>query len=408
MECHRADHTATCRYVPSLHCSRTQQAFLQANGGAARRGRKNADLPRRQLASRKVKAETLAAGKRKRQEQLDSLDQNTAQEDVPSLQAAAQQATAERAGEALRTLLDKLRGAQATWLGGVVPHLSTRASYSWPMARIIHSGTLIRSLSRQQLSRQKRQFEEDVLPWDVNCSVRKKLRKALAKEAKLKDQLRVLERSDLRTESLAQPNLKPNAVTAVVLTEADADKLHPLGLLTALWLNTVEQYEMLLTAHKLLWYEGQGSSLFLPGESASSFQVASRLLGGYIATEEWYDLCQAEHRLIRPAVALKSCLSSSYEICFHKSLDTAPLDAAAAIARCIEAAVKTGKTCNWRVRANWKDVTCKKAFVLLADELTVPKKLRPLKQKALNEGKKGRACSIVHLLQSVAIWGNRP
>ena len=116
VECHRTDHTAVCRYVPSEHCSRTQRVFLQDYGGA-RNGRSNPDLPRRQLASRKGSTDTLAGMKRKRQEQLDSLGQADGQEDLADLQAVAEEASKQRGVNGIETLMKTLQKAQRRSLG---------------------------------------------------------------------------------------------------------------------------------------------------------------------------------------------------------------------------------------------------------------------------------------------------
>ena len=254
--------------------------------------------------------------------------------------------------------------------------------------------------------RHQKRFEDDVLPWDTPGETTKKLRTHVNKERQLNEKLKALQAEDLRTQSLAQPNLDASVIIAIATSREDVGKLTLLGLKTVLWDNTVEQHELLLRARERLWFDGQAdSSIFWPEGSVSSFEVASRLMGGLAATEEWYQLCTSEHRMIRPVAALLPSLGQHYEICFHKSLEKAPLEPPAAIARCVEASVKIGAPSNFQLRANWKDVTRKEAFVIIADELAVPEKLRPLKRKAIQEGKKGRPCSFVQIVHSLSIWG---
>ena len=258
--------------------------------------------------------------------------------------------------------------------------------------------------------RQKKLFREDILP-ESNCNpVAKKLRTHEKKEQALLEQVRVLNQRELHINSLAQPDLDKSRVVGVAETEDDERQLILLGLKTVLWTNTTEQYQSLLEARDLVWFcraaEVQ-DACFLASESCevSGFVMATRLLGGFLGTDEWCKVCLANCRVIQPPARLKPALWERMELCFHKSLEANLPDAARAIARAVEASVKVRKPSLWRLRSSWKEVKCKNAFILIAASiLSCEHELKKLKKKAFKEQKLGNVGSAVHLLQTVSAW----
>ena len=112
------DSNAVGRYVPSEHCSRTQRAFLQSNGGG--KNTLKSKLPRRKQikASENVEASSkhlsMAGLKRQRRAQLEVLQPTAAVADLGELSAAAAQSAADRQGEKHEKLARTLQTAAAS------------------------------------------------------------------------------------------------------------------------------------------------------------------------------------------------------------------------------------------------------------------------------------------------------
>ena len=261
------------------------------------------------------------------------------------------------------------------------------------------------------IARKRKQLEEDALsPGAGPCAA--KLQKHLAKEQELKQQLQVLENKDLRFDSMAHPNLNALDITVVAFASEAAEALQTFGLPAEIWKNSVEQYKLLFET-TVLWYchTHDLEKAIVLGDSDSdiqnppfcpkveSMQMASRMLGGYIAGHSWFDLCRRENRFLRPVLKMKPLLYVPTEVCLHKSLG---LDSGAvkAVVRCTEAAAQAGRRACWQVRLRWCEITRKTSHVLVSVDVD----LKPLVAKAQKEGNKGQACLVSQFLAQRTRW----
>ena len=260
--------------------------------------------------------------------------------------------------------------------------------------------------------RQKKRFREDALPQGTCREDVRKLHQHEKREEELLEQVRRLDRRELHCVSLVQPELFKCNTVAVALTAEDERDLMGLGLKTVLWRNSTEQFESLLQARNLVWFcrdPSVESQCFLASGASdvSGFVMATRLLGGFLGTAEWFKVCQANSRIVQPPARVKPALWERTEVCFHKSLeaDEQLPDSAMAIAKAVEASVKVQNPSLWQLRGDWKQVTCKEAFILVSVSVSnCESKLEKLKQKAAREGKLGSTCSFVQLLRAISAW----
>ena len=227
----------------------------------------------------------------------------------------------------------------------------------------------------------------------------------------MKAELQQMQLTELRCVSEGQPNLQPGNICFVAMTAVDGEAIETtLGLRAYVWENSTEQLRFLIH-FEVLWYasseELEEAMTLGPRKNAdmSSFVLGTRLLGGYIGTRHWLDVCRSTGRVLQPVLRLSRMLGSPTEVCFHKSLETGPLDVAAVISRCLEAATKAGRPSSWRLRTAWKDVQTKECFVLVSDSVMAqPETLKHLVEKASKEGKLGSPCSALHLFHQHTEW----
>ncbi|CAE7887512.1 unnamed protein product [Symbiodinium microadriaticum] len=327
----------------------------------------------RQLEPKTVKGVTLAGQKRKRQDQLNNLVPAKDAEDAAELEAVTQEAALSRRGKDYEKLCKTLQ---------------------------------------ENSKRQKKRFAEDALPQGSCRQDVRKLHQHEKKRKELLETVRRLDRRELHCVSLAQPELSKCSTVAVALTADDETDLMGMGLKTVLWQNTTQQFESLMQVRNLVWFcrdpNVEIQCFLASGAGAvSGFVMATRLLGGFLGTAEWFKVCQAHSRIVQPPACVKPALWERAEVCFHKSLEADPSlpDAAIAIGKAVEASVKVRNPSLWQLRGDCKQVTSKEAFILISASVSdCESKLGKLKQKAVQEGKLGSACSFVQLLRAISVW----
>ena len=255
--------------------------------------------------------------------------------------------------------------------------------------------------------RHKKQFKADVQPVGVKTQTTQKLREHQKEREALCAQLQTLEKRDLRLLSLANPDLDRRLTCVVVASEQAASSLKPLHMRVHLWQNTVQQFQELLRMC-VVWFcdTDDLESAVMSGahEDVSAFVMSTRLVGGYVAGQEWLRLCVANKRLLRPVAKLRPAVHNSNEVCFHKSLEPSPPDCAASIARCLEALTLVGRSGGWRLRTRWQDVRNEAGMIFVSNKYNCKQKLQDLSRKAADEGKVGSARTAWQLLQAISYW----
>ena len=321
---------------------------------------RQSELPRRYIKKPKDSEDgkTLASMKRKRDEQLKTLDKVQDAADVASLSAAAADSSTSRAGADHEHLAKRLRKLQHEMLSPLLFHVCVLSSSS-RFFDFLKLGFDSRRFHFHAL-RKKKQLQEDALPPGAGA-VSDKLRKHLADEAKIKSNLETLEQLEY---TVAAGHILPSDRTlCVVASDQDESRIETSvpGLVTVRWQNSVDQYKE-LAAHELIWYNHEIDKMIW-ADGSSSFQVASRMLGGFVAGHQWLRHCEDFGGLLRPAVQLKPTLSEMVELCFHRSV-AVDSGAATAIARCVHATKNT-----WIIRSKWKDMQRKNGVVLVTGDV---------------------------------------
>ena len=140
----------------------------------------------------------------------------------------------------------------------------------------------------------------------------KEFRTALSKDASLQEAVQAI-----RSAPTGVQDVPLEAAGAVVLCNSESCLVRlagigRLGLTCSRFLNTVAQYRelLLLPPRKILWYVDASSeeNFVVPDRkvATTAFLMASRVLGGYVATEEWAKVCTGAARLLAPPMQLKS------------------------------------------------------------------------------------------------------
>ncbi|CAE7377150.1 PDE2A [Symbiodinium microadriaticum] len=140
----------------------------------------------------------------------------------------------------------------------------------------------------------------------------KEFRTALSKDASLQEAVQAI-----RSAPTGVQDVPLEAAGAVVLCNSEnclvrLGGIARLGLTCSRFLNTVAQYRelLLLPPRKILWYVDASSeeNFVVPDRkvATTAFLMASRVLGGYVATEEWAKVCTGAARLLAPPMQLKS------------------------------------------------------------------------------------------------------
>ena len=274
------------QFEPSMDAHETQQMFLSMFG-SGKNVCKAANLPRRRMSggqetssSTNVETgkETVAGLKTKRNAQLEVLRSTGEPVDdadqMASLDAEAQGAAASRKGADFQRLMNTLKKSAA-------------------------------SKKRRLALGPSGERDRDYV-------------KAVAKEDALRAEIRKLR----ETPSGVRPvPVSTNGALLLFDKDCDLSAVTEISLLRCVpFDNSVAQYQELLrlSPEKLFWYvDGLSEeSLILPREgdaNISAFMVASRILGGFIATDEWMKACAASREVLRPTLSLSSAANVSME-----------------------------------------------------------------------------------------------
>ena len=258
------------KYEPSEDAYATQQMFLTMFGGGLNVSKKvlpRRKRPRTESTDVKVGHETVASLKRKRAAQLSQLD------GVPT--------------DAAELRLLEQQAAESA-------ELRKGPSYT----------KFIQSLNTLADRKRKRMAEDPMHFKDVD------FQRALRKEAELHEAIQAIRSAPMGVQDTAL-----DTVGTVVLCNSAAsveklDAVAALGLRCMVFTNTVEEYRRLLPlpARKLVWYVEKDSDFVLPSnkEPVTPFLLASRILGGYVGTNEWAKCCSDNGRLLAPPLRLAS------------------------------------------------------------------------------------------------------
>ena len=315
----------------------TQHKFLQLHG-SGRNGRKT-DLPRRNVAKLLVAqdcseaAQTVQPGKeslqslkRKRHQQIRTIEPRPGQED------------------------SRLEAAAAASLG----HATAETKH----------GVLAKKL--QQLGRSKKKLFSEEIGGDVRETARK-YEKAKAAEAAVREELESWQRSGFRLHYLDATPADRSSVLVLAEQDAKVRGLEQLGVRVLRWTGSVADMEMALQAKYLIWLSTSpdAESEFVLPKTASEWIAASRLLGGYMGTSSWQRDCEQAGQIFLPKMHLQGQLAQKCEVFVHKSAGEKQLPVAKVVARSVDAASRVLPGLSWVLRRKWKHVKSKKALVLV-------------------------------------------
>ena len=174
---------------------------------------------------------------------------------------------------------------------------------------------VLKALKQTLQQKQKR------LKQDIDGTVpQKKYEDAVAKHAKLKEDLESVLRCNSAAAYVAVPMMTANDVLVLHMSDTDITAVAAWGFQCKLWEGDLEQYKTLIQRDpsKLIWYlpdESQEADFVVPAQSSavSDWLFAPRALGGWIASPSWLEHCRTRGAVVKPMLRLKPHLRHTME-----------------------------------------------------------------------------------------------
>ncbi|CAE7207236.1 unnamed protein product, partial [Symbiodinium sp. CCMP2456] len=171
----------------------------------------------------------------------------------------------------------------------------------------------------------RKNLMKDALPVgsEADKDTAKKYEAAVAKEASLQAELSELKKIGFKLDLLHRNPLEASKTIVIVQDASAAINFRGLAIEHESWKGDTPQLERLLKKEHVIWWVEDESGFVLPqtDDDVCAMLLASRLLGGYVASGAWLEASKQLGKILPPALRLSAALRSerNWEMYLHKS-----------------------------------------------------------------------------------------